>query len=331
LFFYFVEQGRWGDSASPAFGELSTIGHFYAPGGAGGYGGGGVDGDDDDEQRRILSLDGGRRDPTTPDDVAEIFARYVEGRVPHIPWSEGPLQAESFLIQGKLARLNRAGFFTINSQPAVNGAPASHKVFGWGPGPNGRVYQRAYCEGFCSPQTLGRLRSVVQNRPNLALYATTTTRRALPFGFGECAHRVIVLNGADLAAGDGGTDGDGVGSSHGTAASALTWGVFPNREVVQPTIFDPATFFGVWSEEAFSLWTTGWMRLYDPESDTYELLETLRDTYYLCAIVDNDYYLDNDYNHDAAGSGTFKGGESGAKAASTTEHPLLWDLLLESA
>lgn len=64
--------------------------------------------------------------------------------------------------------------------------------------------------------------------------------------------------------------------------------VFPNREILQPTIFDPDTFL-VWAEEAFSLWTTMWLNLYDFESESYALVESIRDTYYLCAIIDNDF------------------------------------------
>lgn len=37
--------------------------------------------------------------------------------------------------------MNSLGFLTINSQPAVNGAKSSDKVFGWGPR-NGYVYQK---------------------------------------------------------------------------------------------------------------------------------------------------------------------------------------------
>ena len=37
--------------------------------------------------------------------------------------------------------MNKYGFFTINSQPAVNGAPSDDKIFGWGPA-NGYVYQK---------------------------------------------------------------------------------------------------------------------------------------------------------------------------------------------
>jgi len=67
-----------------------------------------------------------------------------------------------------------------------------------------------------------------------------------------------------------------------------TGGVFPNREIQQPTIFDPATFL-VWAEEAFSLWTSMWLNLYDFDSESFDLIESIRDTYYLCAIVDNDF------------------------------------------
>jgi methylenetetrahydrofolate reductase (NADPH) len=273
-------NGRWGDSASPAFGDLSTIGHFY---GSSSFAGGAYD-DGDDEHRTIMSLDG--RDPSSPSDVFEVFARYVEGRVPHIPWSEGPLQSESLLIQEGLARLNRAGFLTINSQPAVDGAPSSHKVFGWGH-PNGRVYQRAYCECFCSPSHLHRLRKMVLERPALSLYALPRPGPCSTGKVGTTAGLVVVWNGDQVMASE---DGDGGGEY---SVTALTWGVFPNREVVQPTIFDPVTFFGVWAEEAFSLWTTAWMRLYEPESDAYMLLGGMRDTYYLCAIVDNDYVTGN--------------------------------------
>jgi hypothetical protein len=57
---------------------------------------------------------------------------------------------------------------------------------------------------------------------------------------------------------------------------------------LQPTIFDPEIFL-VWAEEAFSLWSAMWLNLYDFGSDSYELIEKMRDTYYLVAIIDNDF------------------------------------------
>ena len=262
-------NGRWGDATSPAFGELSDLSHFYA-----------VALGSDDDQRTLLG-----HNPSQPEDVFEVFARYVEGKVSRIPWCDTPLQAESFVIQNQLAQLNRAGFLTINSQPAVNGVSSSHPTFGWG-GPNGYVYQKAYCECFCSPDRAARLVRMVQEQPqhsSLNLYAV------------NCA-------GEELRA---------TGSEPG-GVTALTWGVFPNREIVQPTVFDPNTFL-VWAEEAFSLWSSLWLRLYDCDTDGYNLIESIRDTYYLCAIIDNDYVANHTGN-----------------AAATTGSSL-WKAMLESS
>ena len=234
-------NGRWGDSASPAFGELSELSHFYSF----------TLGSDDDRRAMLGSC------PLIESDVHEVFARYVEGSVPHIPWCETPLQPESFLIQPQLARINRYGFLTVNSQPPVDGALSNHPVFGWG-GKGGRVYQKAYVECFVSPEKANRLTQMVTNNPNLNLYAVNFTGHELRVGVEE-----------------GGV-------------TALTWGVFPNREILQPTIFDPEIFL-VWAEEAFSLWSAMWLNLYDFGSDSYELIKSMRDSYYLVAIIDNDF------------------------------------------
>jgi methylenetetrahydrofolate reductase (NADPH) len=45
----------------------------------------------------------------------------------------------------------------------------------------------------------------------------------------------------------------------------------------------------VWSEEAFSLWSGMWLNLYDMDSESYQLIEEIRDTYFLVAIIDNDF------------------------------------------
>jgi methylenetetrahydrofolate reductase (NADPH) len=147
-------NGRWGDSTSPAFGELSEVSHFYS-----------FSLGSDDERRAMLG-----HNPTSEQDVYEVFAKYVEGKVPHIPWCENPLQPESFLIQQQLAQLNRAGYLTINSQPAVDGVESSHQTFGWG-GEGGYVYQKAYCECFCSPAHMQRLVEMVRANKAMNLYA----------------------------------------------------------------------------------------------------------------------------------------------------------------
>ena len=38
------------------------------------------------------------------------------------------------------------------------------------------------------------------------------------------------------------------------SVTAVTWGVFPEREIIQPTVVDPVSF-RAWKDEAFDLWT----------------------------------------------------------------------------
>lgn len=68
---------------------------------------------------------------------------------------------------------------------------------------------------------------------------------------------------------------------------AVTWGVFPGREVIQPTVVDPHSF-KVWKDEAFGLWDE-WSSLYQEGSGSRTLLNHIRDSYYLVNLVDNDY------------------------------------------
>ena len=83
-------------------------------------------------------------EPTSLADVSELFAQFCKGDLPALPWSDQAPAGETSTISEQLARMNRMGFLTINSQPAVNGARSDDKVFGWGPG-NGYVYQKV-CE-----------------------------------------------------------------------------------------------------------------------------------------------------------------------------------------
>lgn len=205
---------------------------------------------DQDERKAVLG-----REPKAAQDIYDVFAKYVEGTVPNIPWCETPLQPESMLIQKQLMELNSAGFMTINSQPAVNGKPSDDPAVGWG-GSGGYVYQKEYCEFFCSPDLVHALMNVIQKHPPMNLYAVNSS-------------------------------GEQIQTSAG-GVTALTWGVFPNREIVQPTIFDPDVFL-VWAEEAFSLWNAVWLPLYEKGSASYNLIQNIHHSYYLVAVIDNDY------------------------------------------
>jgi methylenetetrahydrofolate reductase (NADPH) len=214
-------NGRWGDGRSPAFGELSNY-HFFKPMGT------------KDER---LAMWG--EAPIEYSDIYEIFARYVEGKIPVLPWCESSLQSETLSISSPLADINRKGFLTINSQPAVNGEKSDHQVYGWG-GPGGRVYQKAYVEFFASPDLLNLLVKVVNTKPNLSLHAVNH-------------------------------DKDVITNTSQKGVTAVTWGVFPNREIIQPTVFDHDVFL-IWSEEAFRLWLSSWASLYDDETESCEIL-----------------------------------------------------------
>ncbi|HJM69956.1 MAG TPA: hypothetical protein QGF08_03635, partial [Candidatus Marinimicrobia bacterium] len=70
--------------------------------------------------------------------------------------------------------------------------------------------------------------------------------------------------------------------------TAVTWGVFPDKELMQPTIVDTRSFL-IWKDEAFSLWMNDWASIYEAKSESYELIKEIYDTYYLVNVVDNDF------------------------------------------
>merc|ERR1711874_698532 len=49
-------------------------------------------------------------------------------------------------------------------------------------------------------------------------------------------------------------------------------GVFPGQEIVQPTIVDPVAF-DVWRGEAFAIWSEQWGKLYEPGSESVNLVD----------------------------------------------------------
>jgi len=77
-------------------------------------------------------------------------------------------------------------------------------------------------------------------------------------------------------------------NTNGCKPNAVTWGVFPGREVVQPTIVELASF-DAWKDEAFALWEQ-WSRCYPQHSKPRELLNELGQTWYLVNMVNNDYH-----------------------------------------
>lgn len=189
-------------------------------------------------------------------DVWQVFARFMRGAVPRLPWSEGSLLPETGTISSQLIALNEAGFLTINSQPRVNAAASDDPVFGWG-GSGGLVYQKAYVECFCSPRHLAALIAAVADRPSVTYRAVDARGNLLH----NCRTRGV---------------------------TAVTWGVFPDREIMQPTVVDPDAFLA-WKAEAFALWLSQWAASYDDDSTAADVIHDIHDSYYLIHLVDNDF------------------------------------------
>lgn len=252
-------SGRWGDSRSPAYGTLSDY-QFMRP--------------HVKKAESKLTMWGAKL--VSEEDIFSTFAGYCSGAVALLPWSEmETLSKESSPISEELVRLNRAGYLTINSQPSVNGLPSSHRVHGWGPR-GGTVYQKAYIEFFCSQ---AKLESIIEK------IDATNAAGAGPPAPGEKAVNMLTYIAVN-AAGEKRTNTDG------SSVTAVTWGVFPGREILQPTVVDPVSFM-VWKDEAFDLWTSEWGSLYAGDSDddkrSMEVLRQVKDNYFLVSLVDNDF------------------------------------------
>jgi len=191
------------------------------------------------------------------EDISERFTNFCEGKLTSSPWSElDGLQPETKIIDDQLVKINQKGFLTINSQPAVNGEKSDSPTVGWG-GPGGYVYQKAYLELFCAKDKLDQLVEKIKAFPALTYIAVNK-------------------------------DGESFSNIPANAVNAVTWGVFPGKEIIQPTVVDSASFM-VWKDEAFEIWTRGWGCLFPEGDSSRELLEKVQKSYYLVSLVDNDY------------------------------------------
>lgn len=233
-------NGRWGDARSPAFGELDAYGV-------------GLKGTNEQN----IKLWGS---PTSIKDLSDLFVRYMSGKLDSLPWSEAPISKEAESIQQDLIDLNRRGFLTINSQPAVDGAKSSDPVFGWGPR-NGYVYQKAYLEILISPELISEVITRIERDPEMTYYAVNK-------------------------------DGDLKTNAPGEGPNAVTWGVFPGKEIVQPTIVETVSFLA-WKDEFYRLGQQ-WANCHPSVSPARYVIEDVMDTWYLVNIGTFSLFYFND-------------------------------------
>ncbi|KAI0094054.1 methylenetetrahydrofolate reductase-domain-containing protein [Irpex rosettiformis] len=229
-------NGRFGDFKSPAYGDPNPWGASTI------------------SRNQALAQWG---NPRTEEDISRLFIRYLHSKLATTPFSPVPLSPESLVIIRHLERLTERGWWTVGSQPAIDGADSSDEVVGWGP-KGGYVYQKSFVEFFVEKEDVDRIEKRVQEQ-----------------GQGWVNYFAANLEG-DLRTNV--TD-DG--------RNAVTWGVFPGQEVAQSTIIEKESFLA-WKEEAFGIWAE-WASYYSPDSDERKLLDNIRQKRWLVSVIHHDF------------------------------------------
>jgi len=200
-------------------------------------------------------------------DVWEVFACYLSGEknrhevvVKCLPWSDYEIKTDgqTSLIRDKLVKLNRKGILTIKSQPNACAVPSDDKVFGWGE-KNGFIFQKAYLKFFISRDHESRLLETLAKYPLVN-------------------YHVINHDGSI----------DVTNCEQAAEPMALTWGVFPGREIAQTKVVDPASFRAS-KDAAFDLWLEKWGHLYKADEASFKILHDIRQSHLLVNLVDNNF------------------------------------------
>jgi methylenetetrahydrofolate reductase (NADPH) len=227
-------NGRWGDARSPAFGEIDGYGPTLHV-----------------STQQALKLWG---HPVDIGDISTLFKRHIEGELEALPWSEQGLSPETSTIAKQLLALNAKGWWTVASQPSVNGVRSTDPVFGWGP-KNGYVFQKPFVEFFLPAAQFHQLKERLDAHDQVTYFA-------------------------------GNAQGDFEASSE-ESVNPVTWGTFAGKEIVTPTIIE-AVSFRSWLEEAFSIWRE-WQRIYPTKSASGKLLGQTRQDVWLVNVIWGDY------------------------------------------
>lgn len=162
--------------------------------------------------------------PKSKEDVSNLFVKYLSSELEALPWSDEPITDETALIKDDLIKLNQKGWWTVASQPAANGVRSSDPVLGWGP-KGGWCFQKAFVEVFIPAADFGRLRAVLDE-------------------VDQCSYLAQSAKGEFVRKG---------GESAEPRTDAVTWGVFPGKEIVSPTIVEEESFRS-WAQEAWGVW-----------------------------------------------------------------------------
>ncbi|KAL3862448.1 hypothetical protein ACJMK2_008412 [Sinanodonta woodiana] len=241
-------NGRWGNSSAPAFRDLKDYYLFYLK--------------SKSTKEDLLKMWG--EELVSERDVWNVFACYISSmanskgvKVTKIPWDDEELSPETQIIATNLHSINSRGVLTINSQPNISAAPSNDPKVGWGY-PDGYIFQKAYLEFFTSKENVHALKKLLPEYPLVNYHIINHNGEA---DYTNCDQNEPI---------------------------AVTWGVFPGKEIIQPTVVDPIAF-KFWKDEAFALWIEGWGKLYPDGSKSRDIIQNIHDNYYLVNLVDNEF------------------------------------------
>lgn len=250
-------NGRWGDSRSPAFGDIDLFATELLR----------------QSPKKAFDLWGV---PSSLNELSDILIGYLKGELQSLPWSDGPIGEDTAIIVDKLIELNQKGIFTMNSQPSLNSVRSNDKTYGWGP-KNGYVYQKQYLEFFIHRDAQIKLLDLIDkyNSQNNG----TSSAFISYYAVDKSGNLATNCNDDDI--------------------NAVTWGVFPGEEILQPTIVEKTSFLA-WKDEVYQLFDE-WAKI--SKSNKVEIEENKQikfgefisdfsQDYVLVNLVNNDF-LDN--------------------------------------
>lgn len=190
-------NGRFGDVRSPAYGELDGWGVSL-------------------KLTPAEALAAWGR-PNSISDISKLFAKYLNDQLRTLPWSDMPLMAETESIVPFLLRMTQEkDWWTVGSQPAVDGIRSDDPALGFGP-KGGYIYQKAFVEYWASAKDVETLEKKIQNQEgrDVTFYAASTK------GDKEGGWKTNMEKGE---------------------ANAVTWGCFPGKEIVTTTLIEEISF-----------------------------------------------------------------------------------------
>lgn len=325
-------NGRFGDSSSPAFGNLDlSLTQLIRQ-----------------SESKSLSVWG---TPTSMKELGDLIINYLKGDLRSLPWCDTSVALEAKQLLRLLISLNQGGILTVNSQPKANGVPSSDPILGWGPR-LGYVYQKQYIEFLLPKRKLKDFLTLMNEK-------TTSTFTYL---ISDSQDEVFIYKGDDgqarIMASDVTKKTDIEKSAvlqkysdqlpdfckrmycqcfHGcTKPTSVTWGCFPGREIVTTTIVEKNSFL-MWRDELFAIikeWKNNFISISEnpvsikkekpgkanaknkhsesesepalkkqtvskddlsiKSSKSAKILETVLDDYLLVSLVDNDYVSPGD-------------------------------------